>query len=210
MHAMTATAARITQTLSATLRPVTHRQLRRLLTTIWIVGAGLAIYMYLFHRETVENALADATGASMIAGAALYLVFGCLRSFTLIPATSLLLLGIVFFPPVPLFVLTLVGIVVSSTCVYYFAEALHVDEILKKKHANQLQRLKPLLQRYGFPIIVAWSFFPLLPTDLICYLCGVLRIRLTTVLVGVTIGEGAICAIYVFLGDTLLRGLNLR
>ena len=189
---------------------LTHTQLRRALTTVWIVGAGAAVYVYLFHRETVEDALAGATGASMIAGGALYLLFGCLRSFTLIPATSLLLLGIVFFPPVPLFFLTLAGIVVSSTCVYYFAEALHIDELLKQKHANRLQKIHTLLQRYGFPIIVGWSFFPVLPTDVICYVSGVLRIRIWTVLAGVTLGEGTICAIYIFLGDSLLRSLNLR
>jgi len=189
---------------------VTHTQLRRLLTSLWVVGAGAAVYMYLFHREAVEDALADATGTSMIAGASIYLLLGCLRSFTLIPATSLLALGMVFFPPVPLFALTLVGILVSSTCVYYFAEALHIDELLRRKHASQLERVQRLLERRGFPIIAAWSFFPLAPTDLICYLSGVVRLRITTVLGAVAIGEGAVCAIYIFLGNSLLRSLGLR
>ena len=189
---------------------MTHTQVRRLLTSIWIVGAGAALYLYFFHREAVEDALAGATGVSLIAGGGLYLLFGCLRGFTLIPATSLVLLGIVFFPPVPLFVLTLAGILVSSASVYYFAEALHVEEILQRRHGHQLERVQRLLQRHGFPIIVGWSFFPLLPTDLICYACGVVRVRITTCLAGVALGEGVICAIYIFLGDSLLRSLNLR
>ena len=189
---------------------MTHGQLRRLLTTIWIAGAGTALYLYFFHREAVEDLLAGAAGASMLAGGALYLAFGCLRGFTLIPVTSLVLLGIVFFPPWPLFVLTLTGILVSSASVYYFAEALHVDELIRKKHAHQIDRVQRLLQRYGFPIIVGWAFFPLLPTDLICYVCGVVRVRVTTCLAGIAIGEGAICAVYIFLGDSLLRSLGLR
>jgi uncharacterized membrane protein YdjX (TVP38/TMEM64 family) len=158
----------------------------------------------------VEDALAGATGVSLAAGGALYLLFGCLRAFTLIPVTSLVLLGIVFFPPLPLFVLTLTGILVSSASVYYFAEALHVDEVLRRRHAHQIDRVQRLLERYGFPIIVGWAFFPLLPTDLICYVSGVVRVRITTVLGGVAIGEGAVCGIYIFLGDSLLRSLGLR
>lgn len=189
---------------------MTHTGIRRVLTTIWIVGAGAALYIFFFHRDELEDLLAGATGASLIAGGALYLLLGCLRAFTLIPVTSLVLLGIVFFRPVPLFVLTLAGILVSSACVYYFAEALHVDEILKRKHAHQIDRVQRLLQRYGLPIIIGWAFFPLAPTDLICYLSGVVRVRITTVLLGVAIGEGAVCAIYIFLGDSLLRSLGLR
>lgn len=189
---------------------MTHTRLRRLLTAIWAVGAGAALYMYFFHRDGVEDALAGATSVSLVAGGALYMLFGCLRAFTLIPVTSLVLLGIVFFPPLPLFVLTLAGILVSSASVYYFAEALHVDEVLRRKHAHQIDRVQRLLQRYGFPIIVGWAFFPLLPTDLICYLSGVVRVRITTVLAGVAIGEGAVCGIYIFLGDSLLRSLGLR
>ena len=189
---------------------MTHTRLRRLLTAIWVVGAGAALYLYFFHRDGVEDALAGATGVSLVAGGALYMLFGCLRAFTLIPVTSLVLLGIVFFPPLPLFVLTLAGILVSSASVYYFAEALHVDEVLRRKHAHQIDRVQRLLQRYGFPIIAGWAFFPLVPTDLICYLSGVVRVRITTVLAGVAIGEGAVCGIYIFLGDSLLRSLGLR
>jgi uncharacterized membrane protein YdjX (TVP38/TMEM64 family) len=184
--------------------------MRRLLTSIWVVVAGAALYLYFFQRDGVEDALADATGASLVAGGALYLLFGCLRAFTLIPVTSLVLLGIVFFPPLLLFVLTLAGILVSSASVYYFSEALHVDEVLRQKHGPRIDGVKRLLERYGFPIIVGWAFFPLLPTDLICYVSGVVRVRITTVLSGVAIGEGAICGTYIFLGDSLLRSLGLR
>jgi uncharacterized membrane protein YdjX (TVP38/TMEM64 family) len=189
---------------------VTHTRIRRLLTTIWVIGAGTALYLYFFHRDAVEETLAGATGASLVAGGGLYLLFGCLRAFTLIPVTSLVLLGIVFFPPLPLFVLTLVGILVSSACVYYFAEALHVDELLRKKHGRQIDRVQRLLERHGFPIIVGWAFFPLVPTDLICYVSGVVRVRISTLLSGVAIGEGAVCAIYIFLGESLLRSLQLK
>jgi uncharacterized membrane protein YdjX (TVP38/TMEM64 family) len=47
------------------------------------------------------------------------------------------------------------------------------------------------------------------PTDLICYACGSLRTRFRTFLLAVLIGEGLICAAYIFLGDRLLDLLKL-
>lgn len=182
-----------------------HARLRSVLGTIWLVGMAVALYIVIFHHDVIVARLEAATAASFIAGGVVYLALGCLRGFTLIPATYLVVVGVIFFPPAPLFLLTLVGILVSSASVYYFSEALHLDELLTQKHAAHVGRLRHLLDRHGLPIIVAWSFFPLAPTDLICYLSGVLRIRIATVLLGVAIGEGAICAIYIFFGGRLLR-----
>lgn len=175
-----------------------------MLGVVWLGGAAVALYLVFFHRGFIVGRLEAATARSLIAGGAVYLLLGCLRGFTLIPATSLVLVGIVFFPPWPLLLLTLAGILVSSASIYYFSEALHIEELLKARHAQQLDRLRGLLDRYGLPVIVLWAFFPFAPTDLICYLAGVLRIRVALCLLGVLIGEGAICAIYITLGHSLL------
>jgi uncharacterized membrane protein YdjX (TVP38/TMEM64 family) len=189
---------------------VTHSDVRRILTTLWVVGGAAALYVYFFHREALEDLLSGAASTSLLAAGTVYVVLGCLRGFTLVPATSLVLLGLVFFEPWPLFLLTLVGILASSACVYYFAEALHLDEVLKRKHEKRMQQLQGLLERHGLPIVIAWSFFPLLPTDAVCYIAGIVRMPLTKMLLGVAIGEGAICAIYIFLGDSLLRSMGMR
>ena len=57
--------------------------------------------------------------------------------------------------------------------------------------------------RIAGPIVILWSFFPLAPTDLVCYVCGALKVDLKKCLLGVVIGEGAICAIYIFMGTQL-------
>ena len=44
----------------------------------------------------------------------------------------------------------------------------------------------------------------LLPTDLICYVCGSLRINYKKFLIGVLIGEGTVYAIYIFLGGSFV------
>ncbi len=45
-----------------------------------------------------------------------------------------------------------------------------------------------------------------LPTDVLCYVCGSLKINFKKFLIGVVIGEGTVYAIYIFLGDYFLRG----
>ena len=172
---------------------------------VWVAGVALALYLVIFQRDLIVTRLQAATTTSMVAGGALYLLLGCLRGFTLIPATSLVLVGILFFPPGPLFVLTLAGILASSASIYYFAGALHLEELLRRTHARHFDRVQALLNQHGLPMIAVWAFFPLAPTDLICYLAGVLRIRVWICLLGVAIGEGAICAIYIFLGQAALH-----
>jgi uncharacterized membrane protein YdjX (TVP38/TMEM64 family) len=54
-------------------------------------------------------------------------------------------------------------------------------------------------------IVTAWSFLPIVPTDLICYVCGVMKISFSRFMAGVLIGEGAICALYIFAGSQLLE-----
>jgi len=175
---------------------------------IWLFVLFGALYLYFFHRNAIQSELGRAYSYSLIVGYLVYLLLGCARGFTLIPATYLVLTGLLFFPPVPLFVLTLVGILISSSLIYFFSEALHLDEFFERKHADRIARMKLILERNQLPIVIGWSFFPLAPTDLICYVCGSLEVDFKKLLLGVLIGEGTLCALYIFLGGQLLRVLQ--
>jgi uncharacterized membrane protein YdjX (TVP38/TMEM64 family) len=186
------------------------QNIRYLRLAVWVICVSLLIYGYAFRRELIQTEMQQAVSVSVLFGYALYLLLGCVRGFTLIPSANLVLLGIPFFRPAPLFLLTIIGIVVSSSSIYYFAGSLHFDEIFETKHKGKLERLKGVLSRNQMPIVIGWSFFPLAPTDLICYACGILRINFLKFVVGILIGEGTICGLYIFLGDNLLRFFHLR
>lgn len=177
---------------------------------MWAVFVAVGLYLFLFHRKAVQMELQSAMSVSLWAAGLIYLLLGCVRGFTLLPVTPLLALGVLFFPPWPLFALTLVGILISSASIYWFAESLHLEETLDRRHAAMLEKLKNVLRRREFPIIAGWSFLPLAPTDLICYVCGVLRIDVRKCLLGVLIGEGAICAVYIFLGHHFMHWFGLK
>ena len=147
---------------------------------------------------------------SVVAGGAVYLLLGAIRGFTLIPSTTLVLAARGVLPAGSALCAHDRRHLISSACIYWFAESIGLDEVLKRRHPDAVARLTDLLQKHELPIIIGWSFFPLAPTDLICYVCGVLRVNFLTCLIGVAIGEGTICGIYIFFGDQVLRWLQLK
>lgn len=187
----------------------TFRVIPRLLVlSLWIALVTPAIYVYFFEHELPQTLVRELANAPPGWAYGAYLFLGCIRGFTLVPATYLVILGMLVLPPLPLYALTLVGIVVSSAAVYFFAEAMRLDAFFKRRYGPQVARLRTLLARRQLPIVVAWSFFPIAPTDLVCYVCGALRVDLRKCLIGITIGEGTICAIYIFLGAQALAWLR--
>lgn len=181
---------------------------RSIVFGLWLLLLAMAGYGYLFHRDALTRLFLELSTSPPSWAYAAYLALGCLRGFTLVPATYLVVAGMLVLPPIPLYVLTLIGIVVSSAAVYYFAEAMQFDRFFEQRYGPQVARLRALIARRELPIVIAWSFLPIAPTDLVCYVCGALKVDLTKCLLGVALGEGAICAIYIFLGGHALAWLR--
>jgi uncharacterized membrane protein YdjX (TVP38/TMEM64 family) len=171
---------------------------------LWIAFAAAFIYLYMTHRGGWTDGFRGLAASSTIAAYGVYLLAGSLRGFTLIPCTNLVILAIPLFPPVPLFICTLIGIAISSASIYAFADSLHLAEYFETKHPDKVARVRTALVRHPFAIVTAWSFLPVAPTDLICYVAGVMEMPFWRFMLGVLIGEGAICALYIFGGRALL------
>jgi uncharacterized membrane protein YdjX (TVP38/TMEM64 family) len=181
-------------------------RVRYAILAIWLVIVAGALSLYFFQRDLVEAQLKNALSTPTLIAAIVYVFLGSLRALTLVPATFLVVIAIPFFPAWLLFLITLPVIGISSGIIYGFAEILHMDEDLQRKYPKHIQRLTDLLQRHELPIIIGWSFLLLLPTDLLCYVCGTLRISFAKFIVGVVIGEGTVYGIYIYFGDRILRG----
>ncbi|HKW87835.1 MAG TPA: VTT domain-containing protein [Candidatus Acidoferrales bacterium] len=177
--------------------------------SIWFALVAFAIYMFLFDRNLIQSEFQRAFYFSLLLGGGVYLLAGCLRGFTLIPSTYLVFVGLPLFPPRPLFLLTIIGILVSSASIYLFSESLHLGQHFEGRHKHRVMKVRAILQKNELPVIIGWSFFPFAPTDLICYVCGILEIDFWKFLFGVMVGEGAICGIYIFFGNHVLRFLHL-
>jgi len=171
---------------------------------LWLAIIASGVYFYVVRVDLVrEEILVLSTASSAVAGA-VYFVMGCIRGFTLIPVTYLIPLGLLFLPPMPHFLLTIGGVLISSASIYYLSGRLGVAEYFESRYAAQVERVRTLLRRRELPIVIGWSLFPFVPTDLICYVCGSLQIDIRKMLIGVLVGEGIICALYILLGRQLL------
>lgn len=135
----------------------------------------------------------------------IYLLISSIRGCFLIPSTPFVLAGALLFPGRPwlVFWISLFGVLVGSSIIYFFSDKLGFADVIEKKHATTLAKVRTRMEKHGMLIVVAWSFFPLVPTDLVCYLAGVIRMNFLRFIVAVALGEAILIAGYVFLSSTL-------
>ncbi len=171
---------------------------------IWVLVIVAAFYFYIFRRNFLYEEVQKLLDLPLAWRMGIFLALGCARGFTLVPVTYLIILGLVFLPATPAYLLTLAGVTVSSLCIYYFAEYIGLAGFFERTHGSQITKLKSVLQKNELPIVAAWSFMPVLPTDVMCYVCGSLRIDVKKFILGVLIGEGIACALYIYAGKELL------
>ncbi len=170
----------------------------------WFLIFLASLYFYFFEESVITQKFTAIFATSSLAGYGIFFILSSLRGFTLIPVTYFIVVGLVFINPVPLFIMTIIGVIISSTCLYYFSEYLNFDEYFETNHKKQIDKIKNVITKNELPIVITWSFMPFLPTDLMCYVCGTLDIPYKKFILGVLIGEGVACAIYIFLGKEIL------
>ena len=127
-----------------------------------------------------------------------------LRGFTLLPSTPLVIAGTILFPEQPFLVLfvSMAGILLSSSMIYFFSDLLGFSDYFENHNPARAHKIKRRLERpSGFVFVIAWAFFPLVPTDLVCYLAGTTKMNYTKFIVAVFLGELALCSFYVFSGN---------
>jgi uncharacterized membrane protein YdjX (TVP38/TMEM64 family) len=170
----------------------------------FLITGSLLLY-YFFPAIFSPDNIRQFFDTNLYSGLCIYLLLASLRGFTMIPLTPLLFAGILVFPPLPFLLVNMIGILISSAFVYYLARYFRFDAFFANHYPAQITKLTKLLQNRETPVILLWSFAPVFPTDLIVYVCSVLRISVVKTLLGVLAGEAIICAIYIYGG---VAGLN--
>jgi uncharacterized membrane protein YdjX (TVP38/TMEM64 family) len=182
-------------------------RIRLIALVLWgasvLVLSGLyALRPDLLEPERVAGVLRG-SGQPVLLG---YVVLNVVRAFTLVPSTVLIIAGTLLFPDRPWFVMTssLGGVVVSALLIYYFFDFLGLGALFERRHAARVRRLEQEMARRGFWLVTGWSAFPFVPTDVICYVAGTLRMPVARFAAGVALGELPIVAFYVWATRTLV------
>lgn len=167
----------------------------------WIVLIiGFILYNIIFPETFSRESIAAQIEACGIYGWAVFFLCHIIRGFVMLPSTALIFAGVFLFPNDLFLVLLLsvIGIVISSMIVYYFSDKLGFAKLFdKNKRTRDLVKEK-LSGKYGPLFIIFWAFFPLVPTDLICYTAGAMKINPVVFAISIFIGELILCSIYVY------------
>lgn len=166
---------------------------------IWMVVVAVLLTLYFLNRDRIDVDLIRAVvkdNQQLIIP--FYLVLLSCLGLTFIPSTPFAVAGVFLFNPALAYFLNLIGIITSSTIVYHFAGFLGLRQAFESRYPEKLRKVERALDHKEFPIIIGWSFFPVVPTDLVIYVASTLKIPLWKCLLGVLIGEGALNAFYIF------------
>ena len=183
---------------------------RRFLTYVWaalVVGVSV---LWLLHPEMLsEEAFAHLLrrlGQWALPG---FVVIALVRGALLVPSTPVVLAGGALFPQsfLAILAISMAGIVLSATLLYRFPGFAGYDSLLAARYPERLSRLQVHLAKpEAMWLVAAWAFFPVVPTDLICYAAGLVRMPYRRMILGIIIGELPLVTAYILLG-TKLAGL---
>jgi len=174
---------------------------QKLLKWLWISIIAICVIIYIadpsvFTNETIAAFISKFSSYAWTT----YFLIHLLRGFVLLPSTPLIFAGVILFPHQLIWVLvvSLIGILSSSLLIYYCSDKLGFSSFFKSE-SKKIKLIKEKLSgKYGFYYILFWSFFPIVPTDVICYVSGALRIKLHVFIGALLLGELVLCSMYIF------------
>ncbi len=183
------------------------------INTIWFVIVAIILSLILIFPEGLTresiSALLNQMGTLALVG---YLLVSLTRSLLLIPCTPFVLAGAISFPqwPLAVFVISMAGIVVGALLVYSFPAIGSYDELLEKKYPAKIAALKEKMHsKYTFWFVAGWAFFPLVPTDAVCYIAGMAKLSFKKMVTAVVLGEIPWVICFVFLGAEIGEWLRI-
>ena len=179
--------------------------LHRHINSVWLCLVALVLGLLLLFPDWLTRDSISAYLAGLGSGALLVYLLMCMtRSLLMIPVTPFVLAGAVTFPDLLMLVfgISLAGIVVGAFLIYSFPAFGGYDRLLEERYPVKIALLKKNMHgKRSFWIIAGWSFFPLVPTDLICYVAGMVRLPFRKVVGPLMVGEIPLVTIYVYLGS---------
>lgn len=183
--------------------------IKKTIISIWIVFiiCCLGLYVYdpsAFKPENIADTLRQYNQQMIL----LYMLVSIIRGFSLLPSTPFVIAGTFLFSEQPdlVFWISIAGITLSSTLIYFFSDFLGFSDFFDKKFPKQIEKVRNVLNHpYGVLFIFLWSFFPLVPTDLISYVAGSMKMNFWKFIIPLFLGECVLVCSIVYFGGQLMK-----
>ena len=178
------------------------------LKIIWIIAIFTIILSYFIYPNYFKvDFITNKLNENQYLITFLYVLFTLFRSLLFIPATFALVLGLALFPDqlTFLFLINIFGILIGASLLYFGGKFFTPEHFFSEKKMKSLPKIKTKINEYGFGIVLLWSFFPLVPTDLICYVAGATRMQFIKFISAVFLGEIVLESIYHYTGESIIN-----
>jgi uncharacterized membrane protein YdjX (TVP38/TMEM64 family) len=174
------------------------------ITWIALILIGLVLFFLYpdsFTKESLSNFIQNQSSNILL----VYIIISLVRGVFLLPSTPFVLAGILLFPNEPflVFFISILGIVITAIYLYFASRFLEFNKLFGRNHSKKADKIIEKLNQHGFWIVLAWAFFPLVPTDLICYIAGSIKMNFTKYIIAIFLGEAILVGAYVYLGGSI-------
>ena len=181
---------------------------KRVIYILW-VGAiiGFALFFLLNPKYLLAENLKgviEGAGTGLLTA---FVIISFLRGFFMVPSSPFVLAGGLLFPsqPVLVVIISIAGILFSATLVYYYSDSIGINKFIKDRYPDKIEPVMEKMQKsWSIWLVIGWSMFPLVPTDLICYAAGLVKMPFHRMLIGLTIGEIPLVCAYVYFGKSIM------
>lgn len=166
-----------------------------LLFGIWIT---LGSYLYLsgFEFETYFSSL-ELNIYSKVCIVAIIYIF---RNYLFIPSTLAILFAWFFLQNFWLTLCISILWVSFWICQTYFIWYIFAEDIKNHKHFHIISRYKNKIEKDGYKVIFLWSFFPIIPVDILYYSAWFIKYHFLKTYLAWILWEMPLIILYVYLG----------
>ena len=157
----------------------------------------------------VFNFAASPLFANMEAFLANYGLFGIFvltfLSGTILPLGSpaLVAAASMFVDPIPLTIVASIGFTLGMTVNYLLAYKLGRPYVVKRVSAERLDEITRMWDKWGLIVYVVFGFTPVLPVELLSFVCGLLKTRFATFLILSFVPRFVVFAVFSYFGQYL-------
>ncbi|MFS0671389.1 VTT domain-containing protein [Peribacillus frigoritolerans] len=115
------------------------------------------------------------------------------------PGTPLMILGGVYFGPIEGAILSTIGLVISTTLIYFFS-----SKVFGKKAKNFMENrhkdLIILIKTYNYKLLALGMICPIVPADVLCFLSATTGIKYSTYILTIVIANAPLRLLYCYIG----------
>jgi len=184
---------------------------KNILLALWWASVIWAVWYYIIHPEAfTSEKISDFFMGFWRFFLVVYMLVSVLRGLTLIPSTPFVLAWVLLFPGelLKVYIISLIWILLSATMIYFFSREMDFEKIILWKHKKIMKIWEKWISKYWFYTVLVWSFVIIVPTDIICYIAGTMKMRYAQFITAVAIWEWLICIILIWWWDVTFEFLK--